>query len=138
MNTSTAYNHQRRLAGRMANIYACAVYDRPTHRELVARVVAEVWDDPALKRCPRWVSTALLQTREHLAEAIYAHLLWGFCGSDGVVRELDALSETDRAAVLAGDIAGAHYWLKTERTRTTLADGRIIETLTKTPTLSRY
>lgn len=138
MKTSTAHNHKRRLANRMASIYACAIYDRPRHKDLIARVVAEVWQDPALKRCPGWVSTALLEVRQHLADGIYAHLMWGFVGSDGIVRDLNALSEADRNAVLAGDITGAHYWLKTERTRQTTADGKIIETIVKTPTLSTY
>lgn len=138
MKTSTAYNHKRRLANRMRSIYACAVYDRPSHRDLIARVSAEVWADPALKRCPRWVSTALLEVRESLAEEIYRHLVWAFIGSDGVPRQLDALTETDRQAVFSDTLQGGHYWLKTDRKTETLPDGRIIETITKTPTVARY
>jgi len=73
-----------------------------------------------------------------LAEDIYRHLVWAFIGSDGVPRQLDNLTETDRQAVFAGTIQGGHYWLKTERTVEILPDGRIRETLTKTPTISRY
>jgi len=122
----------------MRSIYACAVYDRPSHRDLVARVSAEVWADPGLKRCPAWVSTALLEVRASLAEDIYRHLIWAFIGSDGVPRQLDELTETDRQAVFADTLQGGHYWLKTDRSTETLPDGRIIETITKTPTVARY
>lgn len=138
MKTSTAYNHKRRLANRMRSIYASAVYDRPSHRDLVARVSEGVWADPALKRCPGWVSVALLEVRDSLAEQVYSHLVWAFIGSDGVPRQLDALTETDRQAVFSDTLQGGHYWLKTDRKTETLPDGRIVETITKTPTVARY
>ena len=138
MKTSTASNHKRRLANRMRSLYACAVYDRPSHRDLIARVSAEVWNDPGLSRCPGWVSTALLEVRASLAEEIYRHLVWAFIGSDGVPRQLDDLTETDRQAVFAGTIQGGHYWLKTDRKTEVLPDGRIVETITKTPTVALY
>jgi len=138
MKTTTAHNHKRRLANRMRSIYACAVYDRPSHRDLIARVSAEVWNDPGLKRCPSWVSTALLEIRQTLAEQIYSHLLWAFIGSDGVPRQLDELPESDRQAVLADTLQGGHYWLKTDRKTETLPDGRIVETITKTPTPAKF
>lgn len=138
MKLSTATNHKNRLANQMRSIYACAVYDRPSHRDLVARVSAEVWADPGLKRCPGWVSIALLEVRASLAEDIYQHLVWAFIGSDGVPRQLDDLTETDRQAVFADTLHGGHYWLKTDRRTETLPDGRIVKTITKTPTVARY
>lgn len=138
MKRSTASNHKRRLANRMRSIYACAVYDRPSHRDLVARVSEGVWADPALKRCPSWVSVALLEVRDSLAEQIYSHLIWAFIGSDGVPRQLDDLTETDRQAVFADTLQGGHYWLKTDRRTEALPDGRVVETITKTPTVARY
>lgn len=138
MKLSTATNHKNRLANRMRSIYASAVYDRPSHRELIARVSETVWADPALKRCPSWVSAALLEVRHTLAEQIYAHLVWAFIGSDGVPRQLYDLPEPDRQAVFSGAIQGGHYWLKSDRRTETLPDGRIVETITKTPTVSRY
>jgi hypothetical protein len=132
MKTSTAYNHQRRLMNAMTNIYACAVYDRPSHRDLVARVVAQVWDDPGLKRCPAWVSHGLRVYRDQLSEQIYRHLRWGFMGSDGVIRAsyLD-LSPDDQNAVNRGDIVGHHYWLETSRKCETLPDGTMVETISR-------
>lgn len=138
MKLSTATNHKNRLANRMRSIYASAVYDRPSHRELIARVSEGVWADPGFKRCPSWVYTALMEVRNTLAEQIYAHLLWAFIGSDGVPRQLDDLPEPDRQAVFAGTIQGGHYWLKSDRKVETLLDGRIVETITKTPTISKY
>lgn len=138
MKLSTATNHKNRLANRMRSIYASAVYDRPSHRDLVARVSETVWADPALKRCPSWVSTALMEVRQSLAEQIYSHLLRAFIGSDGVPRQLYDLSEPDRQAVFAGTIQGGYYWLKSDRKVETLPDGRIVETITKTPTVSKY
>ena len=138
MKLSTATNHKNRLANKMRGIYASAVYDRPSHRDLIARVSEGVWADPALKRCPSWVYTALMEVRATLADQIYSHLLWAFIGSDGVPRQLDALPESDRQAVFSDAIQGGHYWLKTYRISETLADGRIVETITKTPTVDRF
>ena len=138
MKLSTATNHKNRLANRMRSIYASAVYDRPSHRELVARVSEGVWADPALKRCPSWVYTALMEVRNTLAEQIYAHLVWAFIGSDGIPRQLDDLPESDRQAVFADTLQGGHYWLKSDRRTETLPDGRIVDTTTKTPTVSKY
>ena len=138
MKLSTATNHKNRLANQMRSIYACAVYDRPYHRDLVARVSEGVLADPALKRCPSWVYTALMEVRNTLAEQIYAHLVWAFIGSDGVPRQLGDLTETDRQAVFVDTLHGGHYWLKTDRRTETLPDGRIVETITKTPTVARY
>jgi hypothetical protein len=138
MKLSTATNHKNRLANQMRSIYACAVYDRPSHRDLVARVSEGVWADPALKRCPSWVYTALMEVRHSLAAQVYAHLVWAFIGSDGVPRQLDDLTESDRQAVFAGTLHGGHYWLKSDRRTETLPDGRIVETITKTPTVARY
>lgn len=138
MKLSTATNHKNRLANRMRSIYASAVYDRPSHRDLIARVFEGVWADPALKRCPSWVHTALMEVRNTLSEQIYSHLVRAFIGSDGVPRQLHDLPESDRQAVFDGTIQGGHYWLKSDRKTETLPDGRIVETITKTPTVSRY
>lgn len=138
MKRQTAYNHKRRLANRMRSIYNQAIYDRPLHRDLIARVRAEVWGDPGLKRCPSWVHTALLEVREQCADAIYRHMVWAFVGSDGVPRQLDSLPESDRQAVFKGTIQGHHYWVRSDRKVETLPDGRIVETIVKTPTLATY
>jgi hypothetical protein len=79
-----------------------------------------------------------MEVRATLADQIYAHLIWAFIGSDGVPRQLDALSESDRQAVFSGAIQGGHYWLKSDRRTETLPDGRIVETITKTPTVDRF
>jgi hypothetical protein len=138
MKLSTATNHKNRLANRMRSIYASAVYDRPAHRDLIARVSEGVWADPALKRCPSWVYTALMEVRSSLAEQIYSHLVWAFIGSDGVPRQLNDLPEPDRLAVFADTLQGGHYWLKLDRKTETLPDGRIVETITKTPTVAKF
>lgn len=132
MRTSTAYNHQRRLMRTMADIYTCAVHDRPLHRDLVASVVQRVWDDPGLKRCPDWVGHGLRVYRDQLSDLVYRHLRWGFMGSDGIIREsyLD-LSPDDQAAVDRGDIVGRHYWLEASRKCETLPDGTMVETISR-------
>lgn len=79
-----------------------------------------------------------MQARSTLSEQIYSHLIWAFIGSDGIPRQLDSLTEEDRQKVFSGDIKGAHYWLKTTKTTKTLADGSIVEIITKTPTLSTF
>jgi len=135
---STAYNHKNRLANKLRNVYHCAVYDRPAHRLLCERVSADVWSDPALKRCPSWVATALMEVRHSLSEQVYSHLIWAFIGSDGRPRQLNDLPESDRQAVFKGEIKGAHYWLKTSKRIETLEDGSIQEIIVKSPTTSAF
>jgi hypothetical protein len=118
---STAYNHKNRLANKLRNVYGCAVYDRPTHRLLCERVSADVWSDPALKHCPRWVTTALMEVRHSLSEQIYSHLVWAFIGSDGSPRQLNDLPEDDRQAVFKGEIKGTISSVSLSKLLTTLS-----------------
>jgi hypothetical protein len=139
MKISTAYNHQRRLMNTMCAIYAGAVYSRPNHRDLCAEVVAKVWEDSALKRCPSWVHHGLMIYRNQLSERIYDHLRWGFKGVDGVIREsYSDLSESDRAAVNRGDLQGRHYWLTIKRQKSKGLDGSMIETIVRQFTSDSY
>ena len=79
-----------------------------------------------------------MEIRNTLAEQIYGHLVWAFIGSDGLPRQLDDLPESDRQAVFADALQGGHYWLKSDRRTETLPDGRIVDTITKTPTVFKY
>jgi hypothetical protein len=138
MRQTTAHNHNRRLANALDHAYLMATYDHPSHRDLCARIAETVWQDPGLKRCPGWVTSALMERRVIRSEEIYQHLLWAFPDSDGVPRQLDDLSDADRQRVFSGEISGAHYWMRTTRSRETLPDGTIRETITRTPTTNTY
>jgi hypothetical protein len=138
MKTSAVYNHQRRLINKLQSVYYFATVERLKHSELCLRVGKEIWSDPGLKRCPSYVHSVLMQTRETLSQQIYSHLIWAFIGSDGIPRQLNSLTEEDRQKVFSGDIKGTYYWLKTAKTVETLTDGSIVEIITKTPTLSAF
>ena len=65
-------------------------------------------------------------------------MAWSFIGSDGIPRELNSLAEADRQAVFADKIKGRHYWTRTNKSKETLADGTIIETIKRTITTKSY
>jgi hypothetical protein len=138
MRSSTVQNHLRRLSNKLAYVYSSAVYDRPSHKEVCARVASEVWEDPAFVKLPGWARSVLYDRRRHLSEQIYSHLVWSFVGSDGKARELNSLTEDDRQAVFADKIKGAHYWTRTKRQKETMEDGTIVETISRTITTEAY
>ena len=138
MKISTVHNHMQRLTNKLGNIYSCAVYSHPSHKELCSQVGEEVWTDPAFKKLPGWARSVLYDRRRALSDQIYNHLAWSFIGSDGIPRELNSLAEADRQAVFADKIKGSHYWTRTNKSKETLADGTIIETIKRTITTKSY
>jgi hypothetical protein len=138
MRLSTTHNHLRRLSNKLAYVYSSAVYDHPSHKELCALVSSEVWEDPTFARLPYWARSVLYDRRSRLSDQIYSHLVWSFIGSDGVPRELHALTEDDRQAVFVDKIKGAHYWTRTAHQKLTMEDGTIVETIQRTITTKAY
>jgi len=136
--SSTVQNHLRRLSNKLACVYSSAVYDRPSHKELCARVGSEVWEDPAFIKLPYWARSVLYDRRRHLSEQVYSHLVWSFIGSDGIARELNSLTEDDRQAVFSDKIKGGHYWTRNKRHKETLEDGTIVETISRQVTCQAY
>jgi hypothetical protein len=126
MKLTTAHNHWQRLNDRLQSCYSNAKHSRCPHSQLLAELKRSVWDDPALKNCPRWVRTRLSEASRIALQNCYRNLVWAFRGSDGAIKELDALTRDDQLKVFAGEIKGHHYWKRELKRvcREQLPDGR--------------
>ena len=140
MRISTVLNHQQRIGDRLAQIYASAVYSRPTHVELYAEVQT-LWADPTFAKLPGWCRSVLYDRQRQYAKQIYSHLRWAFIGldGDGTPQQLDALSEADRQRVFRDEIKGQHYWLTPPKAQSQwLPDGTYRETVSRRLTAAYY
>lgn len=117
MKTKTAYNHLVRLKNRMDSIHSSARSYCSPHADILARMTAEVWEDPALAKCPAWVRTVLGEHSSMLLHEIHRHyVLWAFMCPDGKPRVWEQLDEQTRASYCSADKSGAHYWLRSKVT----------------------
>lgn len=125
MKTSTAYNHFTRLKSRMESVYSAAECYHPTHAHILERLTAEVFNDPALPKCPSWVRQGLTDYSSARLERIHRGLVvWLHKGADGRFKSYEALNDQERDAVNKDSDRklSAHVWLKETTGRGTIAD----------------
>jgi len=61
MKIETALNHERRLAGHASEIFQNARIMGQSHREILDRITARVYSDPAWQRLPSWATSRIEQ-----------------------------------------------------------------------------
>lgn len=117
MKTSTAYSHLTRLKARMDSIYSAACSYRSPHSDILERTKKEIWDDPALKKCPSWVRASLSNHSGAKLAEIHRHfVIWAFMCPDGKPRVWDQLDEETRQSYCS-EKTGNHFWLKLTNSR---------------------
>lgn len=111
MRTKTAYNHLTRLKNRLESVYSAAMVYHPTHLQLIEQV-QEVHKDPALAKCPSWVTQSLQNLDQFLFKNIQQnHVVWMFKVERGIM-SYELLTDAERADVNKGLVKGEHYWIK--------------------------
>lgn len=112
MKHSTAYNHFCRLRDRLDSIQRTAIQFQQSHAETLEIAKREVWNDPALARCPRWVHGQLQARSECWLREVFRYwLVWLFPTASGP-KTWDGLTNAERDEYRTPDHTGAHYWLK--------------------------
>jgi len=112
MQTSTAYNHLTRLKSRIDSIYSAARSYRSPHSDILEKMKSEIWEDPALKKCPSWVRASLSNHSGAKLDEIHRHfVLWAFMCPDGKPRVWEQLDESTRQSYCS-EKTGNHYWLR--------------------------
>ena len=136
MKPSTAYNHYVRLRERLATCYACARISGSPHSVLLASVKADVWQDPALAKCPSWVRVSLAEFDRTAYEDLHKNwLAWLFPTESGP-KAWESLSDDERLSFTRDGKTGSHYWLAPAlvggRSAGTMADGVLTRVYTVT------
>jgi hypothetical protein len=112
MRHSTAYNHYCRLRDRLDSIHRTAIQFQHSHAVTLEATKAEIWGDPALKKCPSWVQGQLSIRGEMWLKEVFRYwLVWLFPTPSGP-KDWDSLTDAERDEYRTPDHTGAHYWLK--------------------------
>jgi hypothetical protein len=113
MKHSTAHNHLTRLKSATDSIHSAARSYRSPHADILARMTKEVWEDPALAKCPSWVRAGLSNHSMSKLHEIQRHfVMWAFMCPDGKPRVWEQLDEETRRSYCSAEKTGNHFWLK--------------------------
>jgi len=112
MRTSTAHNHLQRLSGILVSIYSSARWGASSHADILERMRAKVWHDPALRSTPSWVRMLLVERSGVALSDLYRanpdsgppSLVWTLFLDGQPIAFNDVPSERMQ------DLRGAHTW----------------------------